>query len=146
MIALERRALEAPKYLSLLEDPNCGGLCVFEGRVRTYNEGKAVLSLAYECYEPMALRQLARLREEAMRRWGLGHAVLAHRLGDIPIGEAAVWIGVAAAHRAEAFEACRFLIDEVKLRVPIWKREVYLSGGAAWVGCGHEHEGVAART
>jgi len=146
VIALEHGQLQAPKYLSLLEDLSCGGLCVFEGRVRTHNEGKAVLSLAYECYEPMALRQLARLREEAVRRWDLGRAVLAHRLGAIPIGEAAVWIGVAAAHRAEAFEACRFLIDEVKLKVPIWKREVYHSGAVAWVGCGHDHEGVAARS
>jgi molybdopterin synthase catalytic subunit len=142
MIEIVRQPLECGAYALQLADKSCGGLCVFEGRIRTHNEGREVASLSYDCYEPMALKQMARLRGEAMSRWSLGKAVLAHRVGPVPIGEAAVWIGVAAAHRDAAFEACRFLIDEVKLKVPIWKKETYASGDCAWVACsGLAHEG-----
>jgi molybdopterin synthase catalytic subunit len=92
----------------------------------------------------MALRQMSALRSEALSRFSLGRAVLAHRVGFIPIGEAAVFIGAASAHRAEAFEACRFMIDQLKEKVVIWKKESYLSGSSAWVGCGHEHAHAAA--
>ena len=143
MIELSQARLDSARCMAHLEDPACGGICVFEGRVRNHNGGQEVLGLAYECYEPMALRQMEGLAAQAMRQWKLGKVVMAHRIGAIPIGEAAVWIGVAAAHRAEAFEACRFLIDEVKLKVPIWKKESYRSGQEAWVDCGHNH--VAAR-
>jgi len=136
--------LDTAAYLAMLNDPSCGGLAVFEGRVRTHNAGRQVKSLAYECYQAMAMRQMRALREEAMLRFNLGKAVMAHRVGPVPIGEAAVWIGVASAHRAEAFEACRFLIDEVKLKVPIWKKETYVTGDFAWVGCSDQaHEGHA---
>jgi molybdopterin synthase catalytic subunit len=143
VIEILSRPLEIPKYQRLLDDASCGGQCVFEGRVRTHNEGREVLALAYECYEPMALRQMAELRNLALERFKLGKAVLAHRIGAVPIGEAAVWIGVASAHREEAFSACRFLIDEVKLKVPIWKKETYHSGNCAWVGCSHGHLAAA---
>jgi adenylyltransferase/sulfurtransferase len=142
VIEIVESRLDCARYRALLEDKACGGICVFEGRVRTHNEGKEVASLSYECYQGMALRQMSLLREEALRRWKLGKAVLAHRVGPIPIGDEAVFIGVASAHRAEAFEACRFLIDEVKLKVPIWKKETYASGDFAWVGCSdHAHDG-----
>lgn len=142
MIEIVSRSLDTGKYMRLLDDKSCGGLSIFEGRVRTHNEGREVARLEYESYEPMALRQMAALRETAIKRWNLGKAVMAHRIGHIPIGEAAVWIGVASEHRSEAFEACRFLIDEVKLKVPIWKQETYASGKHAWVACsGHAHDG-----
>lgn len=139
MIEIVRGPLDGAAYFRLLDDTSCGGLCVFEGRVRTHNQGHEVERLDYECYEPMALRQMAALRGEAIRRFSLGRAMLAHRIGHVPIGEAAVWIGAASAHRSEAFAACRFLIDEVKLKVPIWKKESYRSGDCAWVGCAHDH-------
>jgi molybdopterin synthase catalytic subunit len=139
MIEILAGPLDIIRYQLLLDDRACGAVCVFEGRVRTHNEGREVAELSYECYEPMARRQMEALRRLAIGRFGLGKALMAHRIGDVPIGEAAVWIGVASAHREAAFAACRFLIDEVKLKVPIWKKERYLSGNCAWVGCGHEH-------
>jgi molybdopterin synthase catalytic subunit len=138
LIEIVKSVLNSARYHSLLEDKSCGGLCIFEGRVRTHNEGREVERLEYECYEPMAVRQMSLIREEVLRRWGLGKAVIAHRIGFVPIGEAAVWIGAAAPHRAEAFAACRYMIDEVKHKVPIWKKETYRSGDYAWVGCGEE--------
>lgn len=128
MIEILGRPLDTSRYMALLDDNSCGGRCIFEGRVRTHNLGKEVAALSYECYEPMAMRQMEALRGLAMGRFSLRKAVLAHRIGPVPMGEVAVWIGVASVHRDEAFAACRFLIDEVKLKVPIWKRETYSSG------------------
>jgi molybdopterin synthase catalytic subunit len=144
VIEIVRSALIPHQYLKALDDRSCGGLAVFEGRVRDHNEGRAVASLEYECYEPMALLQMEAIRRAALQRWGLGKAMIVHRVGAIPIGEGAVWIGAMAPHRAEAFEACRFMIDEVKVKVPIWKRESYVGGGHSWVGCA-EHSHTASR-
>lgn len=123
-----------PAQGAVLEDAACGGVCSFLGRVRDEHLGRRVLHLHYEAYERLAWRELRGLAAEARRRWSVGPLLLAHRTGRLEIGEAAVLIGVAAGHREEAFEACRFLIEAVKLRVPIWKHEFYADGGEAWVG------------
>src|SRR5690349_8386017 len=99
MIEIVSHRLDTAAYYRMLDDTSCGGLAIFEGRVRTHNEGREVASLAYECYPAMALRQMGALRDLAQKRWSLGRAVMAHRVGPIPMGEAAVWIGVASAHR-----------------------------------------------
>jgi len=127
-----------------LADPGCGGYAAFEGWVRDHNEGERVRHLEYEAFEALAQREGERIIAEALARCGAAHALCAHRLGDLAIGELAVWVGVSAAHRDEAFRACRYIIDEVKHRLPIWKKEHYVSGDSGWVNC--ERCGSAARS
>lgn len=115
------------------DDDRAGACVVFEGRVRNTNEGKAVKSLSYEAYDRMAVAEGNKVIEEAVARFGIVDARCVHRVGRLEIGEIAVWIAVLAAHRAEAFTACRYIIDEVKSRVPIWKKEHYLDGDSEWV-------------
>ncbi len=119
-----------------LADPACGGYAAFEGWVRDHNEGQRVRRLEYEAFEPLAVREGERILAEAraaLRR--RARALCAHRVGTLAIGELAVWVGVSAAHRDEAFRACRYIIDEVKHRLPIWKKEHYASGDSGWVNC-----------
>jgi len=118
-----------------LADPACGGYAAFEGWVRDHNEGQRVRHLEYEAYEPLAVREAERIVEEAVARFGIAHAACAHRVGDLRIGELAVWVGVSATHRDEAFRACRYIIDEIKHRLPIWKKEHYANGDSGWVNC-----------
>lgn len=109
-----------------------GAVATFVGHVRNHHSGRAVVRLEYSAYEPMAEAACAAIVEEAERRWPVAVA-LAHRLGTLEIGEAAVAIAAAGRHRDEAFAACRWVIEEVKRRVPIWKREHYGDGSVAWV-------------
>ena len=129
-IALDTQALRAE-----LADPGCGGYAAFEGWVRDHNEGQRVTRLEYEAFAPLALREGARVIDEARERFGLRQALSVHRLGALELGAIAVWVGAAAAHRDEAFRACRYIIDEVKHRLPIWKKEHYASGDSGWVNC-----------
>jgi molybdopterin synthase catalytic subunit len=136
MKSVLRERLDPVALRLALEDVRSGGICIFEGRVRDHHGGKGVLALSYDCYEPMAEKLLAELREEAQRRWPLRRVIAVHRIGPVPLGELAVWIGVAAEHREEAFAACRFLIEEIKHRLPVWKYETYTDGSSAWsAGC-----------
>ena len=147
---LDERALRRA-----LMDPACGGYVCFEGWVRDHNEGQQVTRLEYEAYAPLALSEGEKIIAEARTRFGVQQALCVHRTGALEIGEIAVWVGVAAAHREEAFRACRYLIDEIKHRLPIWKKEHYLGGDSGWVNCercaavasdphghgaGHEHD------
>ncbi|MHB8813238.1 MAG: ThiF family adenylyltransferase [Steroidobacteraceae bacterium] len=126
-----------------LSDPTCGGYAAFEGWVRDHNEGRRVRRLEYEAFEPLAIKEGERIIAEAIARFGVEHAACVHRIGLLEIGEKAVWVGVTARHRDEAFRACRYIIDEVKHRVPIWKKEHYESGDSGWVNCERcaEHAG-----
>jgi molybdopterin synthase catalytic subunit len=130
-----RAPLDAAAARALLADPACGGYAAFEGWVRDHNEGAAVRRLEYEAFEALAVREGERILAEASARFGVAHAACVHRLGELAIGELAVWVGVSAAHRDEAFRACRYIIDEVKHRLPIWKKEHYLNGDSGWVNC-----------
>jgi molybdopterin synthase catalytic subunit len=123
---LDPRELE--RFVSAAE---LGGVVTFSGLVRNHNRGRGVEFLEYDGYRPMAERELARIAREAATRWG-GRIAIHHRLGRLEIGEASVVVAAACAHRAEAFEACRFAIDTLKRTVPIWKREVW-EGGEAWI-------------
>ena len=129
-IALDMQALRAE-----LADPGCGGYAAFEGWVRDHNEGQRVTRLEYEAFAPLALREGGRVIDEARERFGLRQALCVHRLGALELGAIAVWVGAAAAHRDEAFRACRYIIDEVKHRLPIWKKEHYADGNSGWVNC-----------
>jgi molybdopterin synthase catalytic subunit len=120
-----------------LRDVACGGYAAFEGWVRNHNEGRRVQRLEYEAFAPLALREGQRIVQRARERFGVLNARCAHRIGELAIGDLAVWVGVSAVHRGEAFDACRYIIDEVKHRVPIWKKEHYDDGDSGWVNCEH---------
>lgn len=118
-----------------LRHPSCGGYVAFEGWVRDHNEGRTVLHLEYEAFAPLAISEAERILAEAQQRFGVERAYCEHRVGAIAVGELAVWVGVSTAHRAEAFDACRYIIDQVKHRLPIWKKEYYQDGDSGWVNC-----------
>lgn len=120
-----------------LKHPGSGGFCAFEGWVRNNNEGREVSGLEYEAYTELAIAEGERILAEAAERYGVLAASAVHRVGNLAIGDLAVWIGVSAPHRDEAFRACRYIIDEIKHRLPIWKKEHYLEGDTAWVACSH---------
>src|SRR6185437_2413974 len=108
-----------------LADRSCGGYASFEGWVRDHNEGRRVTHLEYEAFEPLAVKEGERVLAEAVERFGVERVACVHRVGDLALGDMAVWVGVSARHRHEAFLACRYIIDEVKHRLPIWKKEHY---------------------
>lgn len=115
-----------------VESPDRGGLVSFVGLVRNHHAGRAVTRLEYSAYEPMAEAECRRIVSEAEARWPVRIA-LEHRLGTLEIGETAVAVVAAGAHRGHAFDACRYVIDAIKGRVPVWKREYYADGSVAWV-------------
>jgi molybdopterin synthase catalytic subunit len=116
-----------------LADAAAGACVTFEGWVRNRNDGRAVLRLDYQAYAPLAQAEGERILAEAARRFGIVAARCAHRTGSLAIGDLAVWVGVSAGHRDAAFAACRYIIDEVKQRVPIWKNEHYADGESGWL-------------
>ncbi len=116
-----------------LRDEHAGAYASFEGWVRDHNEGRTVQGLHYEAYVALAEKEGERIIEEALDRFDIVEARCVHRIGELRIGELAVWVGVSAAHRGAAFDACRYVIDEVKSRVPIWKQERYREGDAGWL-------------
>jgi molybdopterin/thiamine biosynthesis adenylyltransferase/molybdopterin synthase catalytic subunit/rhodanese-related sulfurtransferase len=118
-----------------VRDPACGGFAAFEGWVRNHNEGHAVTRLEYEAFVELAEKEGERIVRAAIEKFGVTRAACVHRVGSLGLGDVAVWVGVSAAHRDEAFRACRFIIDEVKHRVPIWKKEHYVTGDSGWVNC-----------
>lgn len=120
---------------ALLEDPAAGACATFEGWVRNHSEGRGVQRLDYEAYEELGLKEGQRILAEARARVAIARAHCVHRLGTLVVGDLAVWVGVSAAHRGEAFAACRYIIDEVKQRLPIWKKEHYAGGDTGWVNC-----------
>jgi adenylyltransferase/sulfurtransferase len=123
------------RYREALGDPAAGGYVSFEGWVRDHNDGRHVTRLEYEAFEALALKEGGSIVADAIERFDVLRAACVHRVGSLGIGELAVWVGVSAAHRAEAFAACRYIIDEVKHRVPIWKKEHYVDGDSGWVNC-----------
>ena len=122
----------APLRARLLR-PDAGAYAAFEGWVRDHNEGRAAHGLRYEAYARLAEAEGERILEEALTRFAIADAACVHRVGELAVGELAVWVGVSAAHRDAAFGACRWIIDEVKASVPIWKHERYADGDASWL-------------
>lgn len=118
-----------------LMDSGCGGYTSFEGWVRNHHQGRAVSGLHYEAYADLARAEGLKILAEAEQRFGPVGLACVHRVGDLAVGDLAVWVGAAAPHRDEAFKACRYVIDELKQRLPIWKKEHYIEGESAWVDC-----------
>jgi molybdopterin synthase catalytic subunit len=132
VIQLTPEPLDRNALIDAVSSPDCGGIVVFEGVVRDHARGKQVRYLEYEMYEEMAREQIQTMLHEAQQRWGVERIALAHRSGRLEIGEASVIIVVASPHRAQAFDACRYIIDTLKATVTIWKKEVATTG-EEWV-------------
>ena len=124
--------LDIPACIEWVMSPQSGGIDVFIGTVRDATKGKPVVRLEFEAYVPMALSEMRKLAEQATAKWPLHKVLLHHRTGVLPVGDVPVVIAVSAAHRAAAFDACRFLIDTLKQTVPIWKKE-FFEDGQVWV-------------
>jgi molybdopterin synthase catalytic subunit len=114
---------------------SCGASVLFEGWIRDHNEGREVLRLEYEVYRPLAVSEGRKILAEARQKYSIEDAACVHREGPLELGETAVIAAAVSAHRDEAFKACRYIIDEVKQRLPIWKKEHYADGDAEWVNC-----------
>lgn len=125
--------IDVGEVYTFLQTPRAGGIAVFVGTTRQWTGEQETVRLEYDCYEAMALKEMDQLVAEVGKRWPVLGACILHRVGVVPVAEASVVIGVATAHRADAFAACRYLIDTLKETVPIWKREVYADGTTEWV-------------
>jgi molybdopterin synthase catalytic subunit len=132
---ISREPIDTATLRDALTDPAAGGFVAFEGWVRNHHEGHGVTGLEYEAYEALAVSEGEKIIAEAREKFGVASVACVHRVGALDIGEMAVWVGASAPHRDEAFAACRYVIDEVKLRVPIWKKEHHVEGEAVWVNC-----------
>ena len=129
---LSRAPIDPGQLSASVATSKDGAIASFVGIVRDHHEGRAVLWLEYEAHEEMAQKQIKELIRAAQRRWPVGAVAIRHRLGRLQVGDTSVAIAVAAPHRAEALEACRWLIDTLKAEVPIFKKEVY-ADGETWV-------------
>ncbi|HPF26478.1 MAG TPA: molybdenum cofactor biosynthesis protein MoaE [Steroidobacteraceae bacterium] len=133
--AFSATPLDVAALTASLRDVSCGGFVSFEGWVRNHNEGQRVTRLEYEAFEQLAVKEGERVIAEAQQRFGIQNARCVHRVGALDLEALAVWVGVSTPHRDEAFRACRYIIDEVKHRLPIWKKEHYANGDSGWVNC-----------
>jgi molybdopterin synthase catalytic subunit len=131
--ALTDRVLDPAALLAEVSASRNGAAIVFVGAVREVNDGRDVTGIDYKAYSAMAERELAAITAEAVERFGTSDIVVEHRLGTLAVGEASVVIAVAHPHRAQAFDAARYVIEELKRRVPVWKREHYADGTREWV-------------
>lgn len=130
---ITREPIDSGRLLDSVLSPADGAGLLFVGVVRNENEGRSVGHLDYEAYARMAKDILREIAGEAVHRWPVGRIAVVHRIGRLGVGEASVAIAVASPHRAEAYDASRYIIDELKRRVPIWKREGYLEGDSQWL-------------
>ncbi len=132
LIQITHEPLDRNALVAAITHPSVGGIVVFEGIVRDNARGKQVRYLEYDVYPEMAIQQIRAIITEAEKRWGVNRIAVAHRIGRLEIGETSVVVVVATPHRAEAFDACRYIIDTLKTTVPIWKKEVATTG-EEWV-------------
>src|SRR5262252_2055272 len=131
-VAVTSEPLDTDALVRVVDAEGDGAVVTFAGLVRNHNQGRRVQFLEYEAYEPLAVRALQRIVDEARGLWPAARVAVHHRLGRLEIGEASIVIAAASAHRADAFAACRYTIERVKQIVPIWKRE-YFDGGDVWL-------------
>lgn len=129
---LTREVLDVGAIARRVVPPDCGAIVTLDGFVRRFTKNRETLRLEYEAYEPMAIREMEKLARQARAQFEIRHVGIVHRLGKLEIGATSIVIAVAAPHRRAAFEACEWLIVELKRTVPIWKKELY-AGGETWV-------------
>jgi molybdopterin synthase catalytic subunit len=135
VIRLQQEPIDAAELISAVAGDGDGAVCLFLGRVRNRNREREVLHLEYQAYDRMAPLEMQRIADEAAARFALSGVALIHRTGRVEIGEASVGVAVSSAHRAEAFDGCRLIVDNLKKSVPIWKKEFY-EDGSYWIGSG----------
>ena len=135
MFSIVNNFLDYSSFENALYRQDAGGIVTFQGRVRNHNNGRSVLHLNYEAYDEMAMSEGLKIIKEAKEKFAILEAQAIHRIGDLQIEEAAIWVGVSAAHRHAAFLACQYIVDQIKSRVPIWKKEYYVDGESEWVKC-----------
>ena len=132
IVEITREPIDEARLVAEVNRPGNGGICTFHGVVRDNLDGRPVVKLAYEAFEPMALAKLREIVNEVRERWEATDVAVVHRVGELQVGEPSIVIAVGAPHRTEAFAACRYVIDTLKTTVPIWKKE-YFEDGAVWV-------------
>lgn len=134
MAELVREPIAVARLLATAARPDCGAIALFLGTTRDHHEGRPVVRLFYEAYEPMALEAMTALEQRTVERFAAAACRIVHRLGEVPPAEASVAVIVTSAHRAAAFDACRWAMDELKRSIPIWKKEQFAGGDESWVG------------
>jgi molybdopterin synthase catalytic subunit len=132
---ISRFSINPSELSRSVQDFRAGAMVTFEGWVRNQNENKEVTALEYECFESLAVKEGDRILHEAIQRFSILNAKCVHRVGKLDLGAVAVWVGVVSKHRQPAFESCEYIINELKVRVPIWKKEYYADGDSGWVHC-----------
>ena len=133
MVSVTEETIDVTQLLDSVGQPSAGGVVLFLGLTREMTGGRRTKTLHYDAYRPMAVAEMQKLCDEASRRWPLEACHIVHRLGEVPLGEASVAVTAASAHRDDAFAAARWLIDTLKLQVPIWKQEHWADGTTEWV-------------
>lgn len=133
LFRLSAEAIDVEAERLAIDHPAAGAFVAFEGRVRDHNDGRSVHALDYQTYARLAEAEGQRIVQAAIERYGLHHVAAVHRVGTLVIGDVAVWVGVSASHRGAAFDACRWIIDQIKADVPIWKNEHYADGDSGWL-------------
>ena len=133
MFRVTHETIDLQELVRFVSDPEAGAIATFIGTTRNHNDGRKVIALDYDGYPEMAEKELARIAEAARKQWEISRMAIVHRLGPVQITESSVMIAVSSGHRAAAFAACRFAIEEIKRTVPIWKKEVF-EGGEIWIG------------
>lgn len=132
MIALTTQPIDRREVAAAVECSEAGAIVTFDGTVRNHARGRTVTHLFYESYDAMALKEMKAIAAQALSTWSIRRLAMVHRIGRMEIGDSSIFIAVSSDHRDEAFRACRFVIDTLKTRVPIWKKEYYLEG-EVWV-------------
>jgi len=139
LVTVGPEPIEAGELIEFVSDPSCGAVALFLGTVRDHSDGKeGVTRLEYEAYDDVVERKIAGIVDEARDRWDLERIAVVHRVGSLDVGEVSVGVAVGSGHRGDAFSSARYIIDELKARVPIWKKE-HWPGGAEWVREDQEH-------
>ena len=133
MIQIITETIDIQEVIKSVNDPAAGGIDVFIGTTRNRSNNKEVRFLEYEAYESMALKTLQQIVDDVQTKWNICKVSVVHRIGRVELGEASIVIAVSSVHRKEAFEACRYVIDTIKMTTPIWKKEFFADGGV-WVG------------
>ena len=133
MFRVTHETIDLQELVRFVSDPEAGAIATFIGTTRNHNDGRKVIALDYDGYPEMAEKELARIGAAARKQWEISRMAIVHRLGPVQITESSVMIAVSSGHRAAAFAACRFAIEEIKRTVPIWKKEVF-EGGEIWIG------------
>jgi len=133
MIRLTHEPIDYYRLTEEVRRPGCGGVVTFLGTVRDLTDGRTTAALDYEAYPAMAEKKMAEIERNVRERWSVGEIMMVHRLGHLEVGEVSVAVAVSCPHRDQAFEACRHAIDQLKLIVPIWKKENWADGTSEWV-------------